>query len=305
MLEDLGEDLQNQLPITVLVQTKNEEHGIEKCLSALAAFSEIIVVDSNSTDRTSEIARSAGATVVDFTWNGKYPKKKQWQLENVETKHSWVLFIDADEYPTAELIAEMRNRLDELNQIKFAAYDVPLEYVFSGKALKYGHRVVKRCLVQKALCRFPEIDDLEAPGMGELEGHYQPVASGQVGRFSSRLLHDDQDPIRTWFDRHNRYSDWEAYLRTNPKVKSAAAKRRSLQGRIFDAVPFKPGAFFVFAYIAKAGFLDGRPGFDYAFALSAYYWQIGLKVREAKRFTDALSETSDSRGGPIAEASGV
>lgn len=297
--------MRKQLPITVLVQTKNEEHGIEKCLSALADFSEVIVVDSNSTDRTAELARSAGAAVINFTWDGKYPKKKQWQLENVDTKHSWVLFIDADEYPTTELITELHSRLDELGNAKFAAYDVPLEYVFSGKALKYGHRVVKRCLLHKALCRFPEIDDLDAPGMGELEGHYQPTANGRVAKFSARLRHDDQDPVRTWFDRHNRYSDWEAYLRTNPEVKNAAAKRRSLQGRIFDAVPFKPAAFFVFAYLAKAGFLDGRPGFDYAFALSSYYWQIDLKVREAKRFTNAFSETSDPCRGPMIDGSGV
>jgi glycosyltransferase involved in cell wall biosynthesis len=288
MLEDIGGDLQNQLPITVLVQTKNEALGIEKCLSALKDFSEVIVVDSNSTDGTQEIARAAGATVVTFTWDGKYPKKKQWQLENVDTQNPWVLFIDADEYPTDEFIAEIRNRLDEIGNTRYAAYEVPLEYVFSGKALQHGHRVVKRCLLYKALCGFPVIDDLEAPGMGELEGHYQPTANGAVGRFSSRLLHDDQDPVRTWFDRHNRYSDWEAYLRTNPKVKNAAAKRRSLQGRLFDAVPFKPAVFFVFAYLVKGGFLDGRPGFDYAFALSSYYWQIDLKVREVNRSKNVL-----------------
>lgn len=272
----------HKLPITALVQTKNEELGIAKCLSALGDFSEVIVVDSNSADRTQEIARSMNASVVNFTWNQKYPKKKQWQLDNVHTKNRWIIFIDADEFPSSDLIAELWRRQDEMSALKFAAYDVPLEYVFSGRALKHGHRVVKRCLLDSKRCKFPEIDDLDAPGMGELEGHYQPTANGPVGRLDTRLRHHDQDPVRTWFDRHNKYSDWEAFLRTNSAIKLQAAARRSRQGRIFDSVPFKPLVFFVYAFFVKAGFLDGRPGFDYAFALSTYYWQIGLKVRELK-----------------------
>lgn len=274
------------LPITVLVQTKNEELGIEKCLAALGDFSEVIVVDSNSTDRTAEIAGSMGAKVVNFTWNGAYPKKKQWQLENITPANRWVMFVDADEFPTEQLIAELRRRSSEMANFKFAAYDVALEYVFAGKSLQYGHRVVKRCLVDRLSCSFPEIDDLDAPGMGELEGHYQPQTQGPTGVLVSRLRHDDQDPVRTWFDRHNRYSDWEAYLRTNPQIKNAAAERRSRQGRLFDKTPLKPVVFFVYAYLVKAGFLDGRAGFDYAFALSSYYWQIDLKVREIQRMSN-------------------
>jgi hypothetical protein len=158
----------------------------------------------------------------------------------------------------------------------------------------HGHRVVKRCLLDRRRCRFDEIDDLSAPGMGELEGHYQPVADGRTTVLRSRLLHDDQDPVRTWFDRHNRYSDWEAYLRTNPAIKSQAARRRSAQGRLFDLVPFKPLAFFVYAYFVKSGFLDGRPGLDYALALSSYYWQIDLKVRELKRKQLSTPQLQDS-----------
>lgn len=272
--------MRDQLPITALVQTKNEEVGIAKCLEALSDFSEVIVVDSNSKDRTQDIAKSMGVSVVNFTWNQKYPKKKQWQIDNLATKNRWVLFIDADEFPSQELIEELRGRQEEMHALKYAAYDIPLEYVFAGRVLKHGHRVVKRCLVDSLRCQFPEIDDLDAPGMGELEGHYQPTARGPIDRLTARLQHHDQDPVRTWFDRHNRYSDWEAFLRTNSTVKSQAAARRSRQGRIFDSVPCKPLVFFLYAFVVKAGFLDGRPGFDYAFALSTYYWQIGLKVRE-------------------------
>lgn len=277
----------SKLSITVLVQTKNEEVGIAQCLSSLNDFDEVIVVDSNSSDATPFIAQSLNVPVINFTWNQSYPKKKQWQLENVETRNEWILFLDADEFPTPALLASLRRAEEEMRLNKYAAYDIELDYVFSGEVLRHGHRVIKRALVNRQLVRFPVIDDLEAPGMGELEGHYQPETVGPVGHLSGRIRHDDQDPVRTWFERHNRYSDWEAFLRTRPGVQKSTRERRSLQGRLFDLAPFKPLVFFTYSYIWKRGFLDGRAGFDYAFALSCYYWQIGLKVRERKRVVQA------------------
>lgn len=270
-----------KLPVTVLVQTKNEENGIAVCVDALRDFQQVIVVDSNSTDRTVEIAAAHGAQVVNFTWNGRYPKKKQWQLDNLDTLHEWILFMDADEFPSPALIAELREF--PFDDVTIAAADIDLDYRFAGRVLRYGHRVTKRALVRRGMVRFPIIDDLAAPGMGELEGHYQPEASGRVVSLKGRILHDDKDPVRTWFDRHNRYSDWEAHLRMNSTLRKNIASKRTLKGRVFDAVPFKPLAFFVYGYIVRAGFLDGRAGLDYAIALSMYYWQIGVKHRELKR----------------------
>lgn len=271
-----------KIPITVLVQTKNEETGIEACLSALNAFDEVIVVDSNSTDRTQEIAQRCGANVVNFTWNGKYPKKKQWQLDNVATKHEWVLFMDADETPTPELLTEIKDAFTTL-PADLAAFDIDLDYVFAGRVLKHGHTVTKRCLVRREAVRFPIVEDLGVPGMGELEGHYQPQTTERVGKLKGRILHNDLDPVSSWFTRHNRYSDWEAHLRQNRGLRREVADSRTWKGRLFDGAPFKPALFFVYAFVVRAGFLDGRAGFDYALALSFYYWQIGVKSRELAR----------------------
>jgi hypothetical protein len=127
---------------------------------------------------------------------------------------------------------------------------------------------------------FPVVNDLGAPGIREVEGHYQPETTWPVGRLQHRIVHDARDPVSSWFARHNRYSDWEAHLRQNEVLRREVASKRTAKGRIFDAVPLKPLFFFCYAYGARAGFLDGRAGFDYAVALSTYYWQIGVKTRE-------------------------
>ena len=249
------------LPITVLIQTKNEEQSIAACIRSVAAFSEVITVDSNSSDRTAQIAAENGSAVAVFTWDGRYPKKKQWQLDNLATKNRWVLFLDADERVTPNMVAELA-RLFSKEQIEHAAFDAELN---------------------RERARFLPINDIASQGMGELEGHYQPMIDGTIGTLRSHLIHMDLDPVRTWFDRHNKYSDWEAFLRTNPEVRSNVAAMRSAQGRAFDAIPGKPALFFAYAYLFRRGFLDGRAGLDYAIALSTYYWQIGVKVRELRR----------------------
>lgn len=272
------------IPISVLVQTKNEEVGIAACIRGLRDFDEVIVVDSMSDDRTAQIARELGATVVEFEWNGEYPKKKQWQIENARTRHDWVLFMDADETPTPELVHELRHLFsDGSEHLDAAAFDIDLDYVFAGRTLRHGHRVTKRCLIDRKRVTFPVVDDIGIPGMGELEGHYQPQANGPVRRVSGRILHNDLDPVGTWFARHNKYSDWEAHLRARGSTKVAVRGLRTQKGRVFDAVPFKPLVFFIYAYVLRGGFLDGRAGLDYAVALSTYYWQIDLKSRELAR----------------------
>ncbi len=269
--------------ISVIVLTKNEEEGLANTLRELSDFEDLIVVDSNSTDRTVEIARSLGARVVNFTWDGAYPKKKQWSLDHAGAKNDWVLLLDADEYPTQALKDELRALEGQLAAAPEGAFDIHLLYRFGGRLLTHGHVVTKRSLLNTKRARFPEVADLDAPGIREVEGHYQPSTSAPIGKLRARIVHDDRDPVSSWFARHNRYSDWEAHLEMNRELKKDIASKRTVKGRIFDSVPMKPFLFFMYAFVARAGFLDGRAGFDYAVALSTYYWQIGVKRRELLR----------------------
>ena len=278
-----------KIPASVLIQTKNEEASIERCLAALSDFDEVIVVDSNSADRTAELAAAGGATVINFTWNGAYPQKKQWQLEHAPTRHPWILFLDADEFPSRELIEEIAVIVSDPLERR-VAFDIPISYHFAGKVLKHGHRVVKRSLLKRGFNRYEDTGLVNLPVMTELEVHYQPEATGEVGRTAGLLAHHDLDPVRTWFDRHNKYSDWEAYIHADPAMRRSVRSSKSLQGQRFDVVPFKPVAFWVYSYIVRGGFLDGRAGLDYAVALATYYWQIGLKTRELQQNGHRLAE---------------
>lgn len=271
------------LPISIILFAKNEAETIGNTLSHLGDFEDVIVIDSLSEDGTADIARDAGARVIDFDWNGEYPKKKQWSLLHGNPKHRGVLLLDADEYPTPEMLVELRELLPELESGKYGAYEMHLRYRWEGKFLKHGHRVTKRSLIDIERAYFPEVDDLYAPGIREIELHFQPQTDAPIGMMRTRLVHDDRDPVTTWFARHNHYSDWEAHLQMHPDARRDLATKRTAKGEFWDRVPMKPAVFFAYSYFARAGFLDGRAGFDYAFGLSSYYWQIGVKVRELKR----------------------
>lgn len=277
-----------KLPIVVAIPTKNEAENITAAVrSVVDHFEAVVVVDSDSTDDTRTLAKAAGAEVVSYTWDGKYPKKKQWCLDHVRPETDWMLFLDGDERVGPELLAELR-RVFEVPPgmaVRPAAFDVPLGYWFGGRRLRHGYTIVKRALLDRSRSRFPEPDDLRAPGMGEQEGHYQPLADPVV-RLKGTIEHEDLDPVRTWFDRHNRYADWEAWLEHHPEVREQIRKAKTRQGQLFHRAPFKPLVSFGYAYLVKRGFLDGRAGLDYALAMSFYRWQIGLKTREYRWLAD-------------------
>jgi glycosyltransferase involved in cell wall biosynthesis len=271
-----------RLGASVIVMTKDEEANIAKCLRSVAAFDEVFVVDSGSRDRTCAIAAEMGATVVDFRWNGRYPKKKQWCLDELPFRHDWVLYVDADEEVTPELAEEIGRVL--AGPPRRAGYFVGYDYVFLGRVLSHGHRVYKLVLLNRHKARFPERDDLDVANMWEVEGHYQPVVEGGTAVLRRRMRHDDHATLYHYFERHNRYSDWEATLRARGTLlREAEAQptgRRALKA-LFARMPVKGLVAFLHSFVLKGGFLDGRAGFHYAIARGVYYWQIGIKAREA------------------------
>lgn len=269
------------IPVSVVVMTKNEQNNITKCLGSLSDFDEVFIVDSESEDKTCSIAAEMGAQVVTFKWNGKYPKKKQWCLDNLPFGHDWVFYVDADEEVYPELVIEIESILSKGS--KHSGYFAGYDYLFTGKVLNHGHRIYKLILFNRHKGRFLNYDDLDVSNMWEVEGHYQPNIEGSTGILKNRMLHNDHNSLYDYFSKHNRYSDWEAVLRSKGSLVSkdeAQPGIRHLMKRIFQELPFKGIVAFIHSYVFKLGVLDGKAGLNFALARAFYYWQIGLKINE-------------------------
>jgi glycosyltransferase involved in cell wall biosynthesis len=270
------------IPVAAIVCTRDEAANIAPCLAALGRFAEIIVVDSASRDGTADIAAAAGARVVPFAWNGRYPKKRQWCLDTLALRFPWVLFVDADEVVTAALAEEIAVRMAD--GPRHAGYFVAANYVFLGRELRHGLRNRKLVLFDRRLTRFPNCDDLGGPAGFEVEGHYQPVVDGPVGSLRAPMLHWDRKPLAAYFARHNTYSDWEATVRDSGESGRLAAldrPGRRFAKRLFARLPCQPAMAFLHSYVLRLGMLDGAAGFHFAVSRAVYYWMIAVKRRAA------------------------
>lgn len=266
------------IPVSAIVVTRDEECNLARCLAALKGFDEVVVVDSNSQDATKTIAESFGARVVPFEWNGRYPKKRQWCLDHLSLKHERIFFVDADEELTGDLCHEIAG-LDW----KAAGYFVRGAYVVDGTPLKYGLKNNKLCLFDRTKMAFPVVDDLDLPGMGEMEGHYQPVLKSAfqgspIGQVKNPLLHHAFEDADRWIRRHAGYAVWEiGVLGKNLSLREDDVVRSFLK-KIFCSLPCRSWAAFGHSYIIRLGFLDGYAGYRLACSRRDYY-----KLQEARR----------------------
>ena len=262
--------MDDKIPVTVIVATRNEEKNLARCLFALEDFDEIIVVDSQSTDSTVDIARSYGVRVEAFYWDGTYPKKRQWCLDTLPMRHDHVFFVDADEEVTPELCHEIR-----MLDWHCGGYFVRGVYVMEGKPLHYGLQNKKLCLFDKRAMEFPVVNDLDIPGMGEIEGHYQPVLKTGVhvklGVLKNALLHHAMEDKDRYETRHKDYALWEQQMHSGDAYpKDPSFYRRAVKA-VFAMLPFRPVLAFLHSYIICMGFLMGRKGFLFAKSRFDYY----------------------------------
>ena len=195
------------LPVTVVIPVRNEERNLPGCLRALGKdFSEIVVVDSGSTDRTREIAVDGGAVVLDFNWDGKFPKKRNWALRHHEFQTPWVLFLDADEQVTPDFVEELRGTLADTPH---AGFWISLTNWFMGRPLNHGdvfHKLALFRIGSGEYERFPE----DQWSHLDMEVHEHPVLDGSTGEIRSRLEHRDYRGMKHYIAKHNEYSSWEA-----------------------------------------------------------------------------------------------
>jgi glycosyltransferase involved in cell wall biosynthesis len=278
------------LPVSAIVAVRNEARNLQRCLESLRDIGEVYVVDSQSTDATVEIARSSGAKVAQFHYQGGWPKKRQWAMESLPLAHDWILLLDADESLTPELTEEIRAAIQNP---RCDGYYIALRIYFLGRELRHsGASFYKLALFRRGKgryeCRLKEQDT----SMADMEIHEHVVVQGPTAKMKFPVLHHNVASLSHYIRKHDTYSNWEAKVWLNgsagpdelaPSLTGTQAQRRRWLRRRFFALPGSPLVFFLYKYIVCLGFLDGVPGLIYCCFQGIQFFQIKAKIYELKQ----------------------
>lgn len=268
--------------VSVLIPTKNEERNIVECINSVSWADEIVVFDSFSDDRTVHIAREIGVKVVQREFDN-FATHKNWALDHIDFKHEWILILDADERITDALATEINALLQQPPE--FNGYYIPWQNWFAGKWIRHGGGYPRWNL--RLLRR----------GYGRYEPrivHEHVLLDGPAGFLKNELINYDYKGIERWVDRHNTYSSMEAvevyrersqrnkkFLPTNLGTRGPE-RRRFLKNLAYRYLPTRSLAKFLWMYVLRQGFLDGRMGFRYCLLQAFYEYQISLKLEELR-----------------------
>ncbi|GEM_PF-353615 len=294
-----------KLPVTVLIMTHNEEANIGYALDSVTPyFNQIVVVDSFSSDRTVAICEGYPDVYVYMHLFTHWAEQRNWMLENCALNNELVFFLDADEYVDKRLIHELALLLDSATC--FGACILEREFIFLGGSLKYAHG-------HPGIERIFRREGLHFKGEGAREYAFY---KGSAIKLKSPYIHHDRKSVADWIEKHNRNSDLEALLNSQPPDGNTVSEidyssvrnydrqqnlriRRKAWNRIPRSI--RPFVYFFFRYIVRLGILDGRSGLIYNY-LHAFWYQslISIKTIEAQRQAHILRLKTDK--GEFADA---
>jgi glycosyltransferase involved in cell wall biosynthesis len=276
---------------SIVVIAQNEESNIGHCVRAcMGASDDVWVIDSFSTDRTVDICTMLGAHVVQHDFES-WGTQRNYAMENLDLKHEYVLFLDADEEIDGAFASELQGAIPDG---RYAAFNVNFDIYFLGKVLKHAHENPPVLRVVKRGC-----------GRWLSEGAREYcVVDGKVGRIRRRIHHEDRKGIFFWLIKHIRNADREANLILKreehivlegiPQEAEFERPGRVRLRRLFGRFPswLRPGLLFFYRYVLRLGFLDGYAGFAFC-VLQAYWYNfiIDLRVRESRLGHDSYLPT--------------
>ncbi len=261
------------VPVSVIVPIKDEAQNLPRCLASIAWADEIFVVDSQSNDGSQEIAQEHGARVVQFEFNGTWPKKKNWALEHLPLRNEWVFIFDADEVLPPEAEAEFRSAIAHAGAT--VGYWINRRFMFMGRWLRHAYYPNWNLrLFRHSLGRYEKLTEV-ATASGDNEVHEHVVVQGPTGRLRCEMDHYAFPSVEVFVEKHNRYSNWEARVAAandqgSSELQSARVAQRRRLKRLSQRLPFRPLLRFLYVYVWQRGFLDGREGFYFA-RLHAFY----------------------------------
>lgn len=271
----------SKLPISIVILTLNEADTIGGCLSSVIGhFSEVIVLDSLSTDQTCDLATAAGARVEERPFDN-YAAQRDFALNTLEKDNDWVFFLDADERLEGDVIAELQNLVTSGAFEKHSLFRLRRKDHFMGRWLR---RTSGYPTWFGRLCKAGSVTV-------EREINEEYVTDGPVGFLDSHIQHFPfMKGLHHWFERHNRYSTMEAQKLNQNTVGARwrelfhrdPAHRRVVLKKIFYSLPARPVVAFLYLFIFRLGFLDGYPGFVFCLLRSHYEFMISVKRRELR-----------------------
>ena len=277
--------MNTRVPVSVIIPIKNEAVNLPRCLDCVKWADEIFVVDSQSTDGSIAIAQEFGAKVVQFEFNGTWPKKKNWALENLEFRNEWVFILDADEVLPAQAKAEFAKAITDAGDI--AGYWINRRFMFMGRWLRHAYYPNWNLrLFRHALGRYEKLTD--APiNSGDNEVHEHVLVNGRTAKLQVEIDHYAFPSIDVFVEKHNRYSNWEARVAaetlldsSSAKIGSQAVNRRRKLKTLSQRLPFRPLLRFLYVYVWQKGFLDGAEGYYFARLHGFYEFLSVAKMRE-------------------------
>lgn len=278
-----------KVPVSIIVPIKNEAANLARCLAAVAWADEIIVVDSQSTDGSIDIARQFGAEVVQFRFNGIWPKKKNWALENIPFRHEWVFILDADEVMPPESREEFAT-IVAADGHSNTGYWINRRFMFMGAWLRHSYYPNWNLrLFKHRLGRYERLSQ-GATASGDNEVHEHIVVQGSTARLQAEMDHYAFPSIDVFVEKHNRYSNWEARVAfenapsaNHGQLQNSAVSLRRRVKSIARHLPFRPLLRFIYIYFLQGGFLDGKRGYYFA-RLHAVYELLSIAKTAELRF---------------------
>jgi glycosyltransferase involved in cell wall biosynthesis len=283
--------------ITAIILTFNEELHIRRCIERLKSWcARIIVVDSFSGDRTVDVCRELGAEVHQRAFINQ-AEQFQWALDSIPVHSDWVLRVDADEYFETALIAEIQERLPSLSS-EVTGIEFRRKMIFRKRWIRHGtyYPVVLLRLWRTGTAR------IEQRWMDE---HVTQLRGGRMLFGKGDFVDENLQTIGAWTAKHNNYATRHmidfvgretGLIPTEPMPSSRKARtKRWLRESIFGGAPLylRSVLYFVYRYIFRLGFLDGKQGFVWHFLHGFWFFMlIDAKIDEAR--TQIKAEGSHS-----------
>ena len=280
-----------KLDITAIILTYNEELHIRRCLDRIASIvSEVVIVDCYSTDRTLDIAKEySNVTILQNKWIN-YATQFNWGLEHANINTKWVLRLDADEYLTQELIDELQEKLPSLDD-KYTGIVVPLQRVFLGRNINHG--------IAKGIKMLRFFQYGKARSEVRMMDEHIELLEGESIEFKHPFADDNLNNISWWTQKHVGYAireavdllDIEYNLNGNAEAdekknidEQAQTKRMKKHKYALQPLFWRSFAYFIYRYIFKFGFLDGKEGFLWDFLQGWWYRTlVDAKILECKK----------------------